>query len=98
MFSIVLISASSYLMQSVSTEKENRVMEVLMSSMTPTQMLAGKVLGLGLVGLIQLGLWLASALGALNFLPASFSLGTFRRQRCSWPWSSSCSATSSTPA
>lgn len=76
MFSIVLISASSYLMQSVTTEKENRVMEVLMSSMTPTQMLAGKVLGLGLVGLIQMGLWLLSALAALNYLPASFSLGT----------------------
>jgi ABC-2 type transport system permease protein len=75
MFSIVLVTASSYLMQSVTTEKENRVMEVLMSSMTPTQLLAGKVLGLGLVGLVQMALWLGSALGALNFIPAGVSLG-----------------------
>jgi ABC-2 type transport system permease protein len=50
-------------------------MEVLMSSMTPTQLLAGKVLGLGLVGLVQMALWLGSALTALNFIPAGVSLG-----------------------
>jgi ABC-2 type transport system permease protein len=76
LFMIVMITASSYLMQTVSTEKETRVMEVLMSSVTPTQMLAGKIIGLGLVGLIQMGLWLLSSLGALNYIPAAASLGT----------------------
>ncbi len=75
MFSIVLITAASYLMQSVTTEKESRVIEVLMSSLTPTQMLAGKVLGLGLIGLAQMALWLLSGLAALRFIPAGASLG-----------------------
>jgi ABC-2 type transport system permease protein len=66
LFVMVLITASSYLMQTVTTEKENRVMEVLMSSASPTQLLVGKVLGLGLLGFIQLALWLGSALSIVN--------------------------------
>jgi ABC-2 type transport system permease protein len=66
LFVLVLITASSYLMQTVTTEKENRVMEVLMSSASPTQLLVGKVLGLGLLGFIQLALWLGSALSIVN--------------------------------
>lgn len=76
LFMIVMVTASSYLMQSVSTEKETRVMEVLMSSVTPTQLLAGKILGLGLVGLVQMGLWVLSSAGALNYIPTSVGLGT----------------------
>ncbi len=76
LFMIVMISASSYLMQTVTTEKETRVMEVLMSSLTPRQMLAGKIIGLGLVGFVQMGLWLLSSLTALNAIPAAASLGS----------------------
>lgn len=53
-------------MQTITTEKENRVIEVLMSPASPVQLLAGKILGLGLVGFAQLALWLFSALSALN--------------------------------
>ena len=73
LFFMVLITASSYLMNTVTTEKENRVMEVLMSSASPVQLLAGKILGLGFMGLIQLLLWLISALTILqNPLVASY--------------------------
>lgn len=65
----VLMTASSYLMNGVSTEKENRVMEVLMSSVTPMQLLVGKILGLSLVGLLQLGLWMGSGLSLIRFVP-----------------------------
>jgi ABC-2 type transport system permease protein len=75
LFMIVMITASSYLMQTVTTEKETRVMEVLMSSITPKQMLTGKIIGLGMVGFVQMALWLISALGALNYIPAAASLG-----------------------
>jgi ABC-2 type transport system permease protein len=53
-------------------EKSNRVVEILLATVRPRQLLAGKVLGLGLVGLIQLavigtaGLLLASVTGALT--------------------------------
>ncbi|MCS6846748.1 MAG: ABC transporter permease [Anaerolineae bacterium] len=69
LFFVVLMTASAYLMQSVTTEKENRVIEILMSSVTPTELLAGKILGLSLVGLIQLVLWFGSAILAFTRLP-----------------------------
>ena len=84
MFFMVLISASSYLMRTVSTEKENRVMEVLMSSASPTQLLMGKVLGLGVLGLIQLGLWLSSALSIANNPVVAAYIGPIRASAVGW--------------
>jgi ABC-2 type transport system permease protein len=67
-FSILLMMAiftsSGYLLQGLGEEKENRVMEILLSSISPRQLLAGKVLGLGAAGLVQIVVWLISA----NFL------------------------------
>ena len=84
MFFMVLISASSYLMRTVSTEKENRVMEVLMSSASPTQLLMGKVLGLGMLGLIQLGLWLSSAISIANNPVVAAYVGPIRASAVGW--------------
>lgn len=88
-FSILLLMAiffsSGYLLQGLGEEKENRVMEVLLSSVSSKQLLAGKVLGLGAAGLVQIIIWLASvrvlaniatsqwgdAIGALQ-IPAEF--------------------------
>lgn len=42
---------------SVIEEKGSRIMEVLASSLTPFQMMLGKILGVGLTGLLQLGIW-----------------------------------------
>lgn len=44
-------------MTSVIEEKTSRIMEVLTSSLTPFQMLMGKVLGVGLAGLTQMAIW-----------------------------------------
>ena len=55
-----LIFSSTYVIQSLSEEKENRVMEVLLSSVSPRQLLAGKVLGLGAAGLMQVLVWIIS--------------------------------------
>ncbi len=52
--------ASGYLLQGVSEEKESRLIEVLLSSVSARQLLAGKVLGLGAAGLAQMLLWVAS--------------------------------------
>lgn len=69
LFMIVLMTASAYLMQSVTQEKENRVMEVLMSSVKPRDLFAGKILGVSLVGLIQMALWFGSSVFAITALP-----------------------------
>ena len=61
---IAIFTSSGYLLQGLGEEKENRVMEILLSSISPKQLLAGKVLGLGAAGLVQIIVWLISA----NFL------------------------------
>jgi ABC-2 type transport system permease protein len=48
-------------MTSVIEEKSNRIMEVLASSLSPFQLMAGKVIGVGAVGLLQLGIWVGTA-------------------------------------
>jgi ABC-2 type transport system permease protein len=62
LFYIVIITSASLLMSSIAKEKENRVMEILMSSVKPIHLFTGKILGLGVVGLLQMVLWLGSAI------------------------------------
>jgi ABC-2 type transport system permease protein len=49
-------------MTSVIEEKSNRIMEVLASSLSPFQLMAGKVIGVGAVGLFQLSIWVGTAM------------------------------------
>ncbi len=44
-------------MQSVQEEKTNRIAEVLVSSVRPTGLMLGKVMGVGLVALLQVAIW-----------------------------------------
>jgi ABC-2 type transport system permease protein len=57
-FSIFIASGS--LLNSVTEEKENRVIEIILSSVSAKQLLAGKIIGMGATGLIQLVVWLVS--------------------------------------
>lgn len=54
-----IFSSSGYLLRGVAEEKENRIMEVLLSSVTPIELLSGKIMGLGAVGLLQIVVWLS---------------------------------------
>ncbi len=54
------ITASGYLMQSVIEERETRMIEIIISSIRPTQLLVGKILAMGLLGFLQIGLWLGT--------------------------------------
>jgi ABC-2 type transport system permease protein len=47
----------SMIMRSVMEEKMNRIVEVMISSVKPHQLMLGKVIGVGLVGLTQMVLW-----------------------------------------
>jgi ABC-2 type transport system permease protein len=51
---------SGFLMGGVVEEKVNRMMEILVTSVTPLQILLGKVIGLGLLGLTQILIWIGS--------------------------------------
>ena len=82
LFYVVILGSASLLLSSVTKEKENRVMEVLMSSVTPRQLLAGKIIGLGLLGLLQTLVWVGTARvllarsGETFDLPIAFQLPT----------------------
>ena len=73
---MVIFMVSGNLLQSVSEEKENRVVEVLITSVSPQALMAGKVLGLGASGLLQVGIWLvAVALAAPRIVGALPAVG-----------------------
>lgn len=48
-------------MRSVLEEKTSRIVEVILSSMRPYELMLGKILGVGAVGLTQFALWILSA-------------------------------------
>ena len=74
LFMMSLFFTSGYLLQGVSEEKENRLIEILLSSVSARQLLTGKVLGLGAAGLIQIVIWLMSSVILLAIASLFFSL------------------------
>ena len=50
-------------MRGVMEEKQNRIVEVIISSVKPFQLLFGKVVGIGLVGLTQIAIWIVLTVG-----------------------------------
>jgi ABC-2 type transport system permease protein len=64
----LLILISQFVAQGVVEEKSTRVVELLLSTMKPWQLLAGKVIGLGLLGLAQIvAIAVVGVAGALVF-------------------------------
>jgi ABC-2 type transport system permease protein len=82
MFIIVVMTSGGYLLQAVVEEKENRTMEIVITSVTPGQLMTGKIIGDIAVGMTQLVVWLIFGWIGLkvagNYVPflQSFSLPT----------------------
>lgn len=75
---ISLLMMGSMMMQSVMEEKTNRIIELLLSSCSPTELMLGKTLGGGITGLAQMFIWLTPVLlvsyTAIFALPAKFMI------------------------
>lgn len=54
---ILIISTGQLLVRSMVEEKSNRIIEILMSSSSANDILAGKILGLSALGFVQIGTW-----------------------------------------
>jgi len=54
---LLIITSGQMLVRSILEEKSNRIVEVLVSSCSSTELMAGKVLGLSALGLTQMGFW-----------------------------------------
>ncbi len=79
---MALIFYGMFVMRGVIEDKNSRVIEILLSSARPRQIMTGKIFGIGLAGLIQIGVWglcmiLLSTYGlvmAKQFSPAAQNL------------------------
>jgi ABC-2 type transport system permease protein len=65
-FYFILIISGGYLFRSVLAEKENRTAEVLLLSLQPRELMAGKLLGLSAVALLQMLVWVGGGILLLN--------------------------------
>ena len=63
---LAIISAGYTVSSGVVEEKTSRVVELILGAVKPAQLLAGKVLGIGLVSLLQFGLIVLAGFGAAN--------------------------------
>ncbi len=66
LFFMMITMSSTLMLTSVSKEKSSRMAEVLLLSIHPRELMTGKLLGLGLIGLLQMAIWLGGALLFLN--------------------------------
>lgn len=60
---VTLLLYGSQVMNGVIEEKSNRIIEVIISSVKPYQLMLGKIIGVGLVGLTQFLLWIVLTIG-----------------------------------
>jgi ABC-2 type transport system ATP-binding protein len=93
-------------MRSVVQEKTTRVIELLVAVARPRALMLGKIFGVGAVGLVQIGVWLAMAVLTLQFAsscsarsgsaaPAGSACRRCAAPRSRWCWATSSPATSS---
>jgi ABC-2 type transport system permease protein len=62
-------------MRGVIEEKSSRIVEILLSSLRPTQLMAGKIIGVGCVGLTQYAIWICFGLVLTTIGSAYLGLG-----------------------
>ncbi len=75
LYMIILIYGIN-VMRSVLEEKQTRIIEVLVSSLRPFQLMVGKVIGVGAVGLFQFGIWGVTGWAVVHYRASI--LGAFR--------------------
>ena len=75
LFIIAVNISGGYLLQAVVEEKENRTMEIIITSVSPTQLMAGKVVADLLVGLTELAIWILFTIIGLRFVPQWIAVG-----------------------
>lgn len=80
MIYMVILMPASILVTAMIDEKKNRVLEVVLSTVSPLQLVTGKVIALGLLGLAQTAVWFGTVWAVVTFgrtglaLPESFTV------------------------
>jgi ABC-2 type transport system permease protein len=76
---ITMFIFGAMVMRGVMEEKTNRIAEVIVSSIKPFQLMLGKIIGIGAVGLTQLILWIILIGGIMMLLPLFVSADTMHQ-------------------
>ena len=69
---MMMIIYGTQVMRGVMEEKTNRIAEVIISSVKPFQLMLGKILGIGAVGLTQFAIWIVIMLVLQSAIPLIF--------------------------
>lgn len=75
LFLIAVNISGGYLLQAVVEEKENRTMEIVVTSVSPSQLMAGKIIADMLVGLTELAIWMAFTVIVIKLAPTLLPIG-----------------------
>jgi ABC-2 type transport system permease protein len=84
-FVFLLLVSSGFLMEGVVKERENRTMEVLLTSISPFQMVAGKIMGVVGISLTQLAFWILIGFLAVFLGGEVFNIAWFQNREIDWP-------------
>jgi ABC-2 type transport system permease protein len=80
LYYMLILMSAGFLVSSINKERESSVLEIMLVTVTPKELLTGKFVGLGLIGLLVNILWVGTAYGLLVLsgttfrLPAEFQL------------------------
>jgi len=69
---MMMIIYGTQVMRGVTEEKTNRIAEVVVSSVKPFQLMMGKIIGIGAVGLTQFAIWIILITAGSTILPLIF--------------------------
>lgn len=75
MLFVAIMTVAQMLLSSTIEEKSNRIVEVLLSSVTPWELMLGKLLGVAFVGITMLVAWMGSLYGVLSFYAGGIGKG-----------------------
>jgi ABC-2 type transport system permease protein len=82
MFALAVLTGTSQIGQAVVEEKDQRSMEMVITSVSPEQLISGKLAGMTMLTLTQVGIWIGSA-----FLALALAFGQqFASGAVSIPW------------
>jgi len=82
-------------MRGIIEEKTSRIVEIVISSVKPFQLMMGKIIGIGLVGLTQFLLWITLSIGLMTVASQFIFKGQMEQVKSEMPMSQQAAAASS---
>ncbi len=74
---LLIITSAQILVRGLVEEKSNRIMEILVSSCSPFELMMGKLVGLSGLGIVQAGVWVGFGIGAAFYFGAGIPSALF---------------------